>query len=99
MAAKKKTAPKKASGKKARGKGKPSAIPMPSLVREAGSAALSSFEERFLEGGADGLGLDDSKTKLLNGESGMQKTVRLSGEEGRFRATVKVTFREIKSGR
>ena len=63
-------------------------------VRAAGAAALAAFESSFLENGASGIGVDGSTTRMLKGESGMQKVVKLSGDGGTYRAVVKVIFRE-----
>lgn len=72
-------------------------MPMPDAVRTAGAAALGAFESSFLENGASEVGLDGSTTKMLKGDSGMQKVVKLSGDGGTYRAVVKVIFREGKT--
>jgi hypothetical protein len=90
-------AKKKATATKTKARTKREALAMIEPVRVAGAAALAAFESSFLENGSSGVGLDGSATKMLKGDSGMQKVVKLSGDGGTYRAVVKVIFRERKT--
>ena len=95
MAAKKATTTRRArTPRQSVRRTRPDPVPMIEEVRTAGAAALTAFENSFLENGASGVGLDGATTKMLKGDSGMQKVVRLSGDGGTYRAVVRVIFRE-----